>query len=304
MDRRQLEYFLAVAAHGSFTSAAHSVGVTQPSLSHTILSLERELGTTLFHRLGRGVTLTTAGEALLEPARQVLRQFAMAYALVRNVGDLAAGRLDIVAVTTLAVDPLARLVGLFRRSYPAIDVTITDPEHATAVAEMVRTGQCELGMADFSVPVEGLRALEFPEQEVLAVLPPGSVLPLNGSLDAEEVVAMDLIATPLGTTTRTLVEHALNASGVSIRVAVETSHRAAIVPLVLHGAGVALLPRPMAEDAERQGAVIAPLTPPVLRRVRLLWRRGPLSPAANAFIDLASSESPCTGPIDDAYGSG
>jgi LysR family carnitine catabolism transcriptional activator len=291
MDRRQLEYFLAVAAHGSFTSAASALRVAQPSLSHAIKAVEREVGAMLFHRLSRGVTLTAAGEALVRPAQQVLRDFAAAHASVQMVSDVAAGRLDIVAQTTLAVHPLADLVGAFRRAHPAVSISIEDPEHAAAVAEMVRTGRSELGVTDFSVPVGDLRTYELPEQQVLAVLPPDADIDPARPLPVATVAAFDLIVTPLGTASRTLLEFTLAGAGVPLRIAVETPHRAAIVPLVLAGAGATLLPRPMAEDAARQGARITRIDPPVVRRVQLLWRREPLSPAGRAFVRIVVSET-------------
>ena len=100
--------------------------VAQPSLSLAIRSIEREVGAVLFHRLSRGVTLTAAGEALLRPAQQVLRDFAAARAAVQMVSDVAAGRLDIVAQTTLAVHPLAGLVGAFRQAHPGAAVVDAD----------------------------------------------------------------------------------------------------------------------------------------------------------------------------------
>jgi LysR family transcriptional regulator, carnitine catabolism transcriptional activator len=285
MDRRQLECFLAVASHGSFTSAASALRVAQPSLSYTIRALERELGTPLFQRLGRGVKLTPEGQALVASAQAVLRAFASAQSSVQQVAQLQAGRLDLVALTSLAVDPLAGFVGEFRRAHPGVDVRIEDPEHAAAVAERVRAGDCELGLADFSVPPLGLRALELDEQEILVVLPPTSELGSGSVMQIADIAGMDLIATPPGTTTRLLLEQSLAAAGVPLRVAVETPHRAAIVPLVLSGAGVTLLPRPMAEGAAMQGARIVAIDPPIVRRVRLLWRE-PLSRPADAFVRM------------------
>lgn len=289
MDRRQLEYFLAVAAHGSFTSAASALRVAQPSLSYAIKAIEREVGALLFHRLSRGVALTAAGEALLRPAQQVMRDFAAARASVQMVSDVAAGRLDIVAHTTLAVHPLAGLVGAFRKAYPAVAIGIEDPEHAAAVAEMVRNGHSELGLTDFSVVVDDLRTYELPDQQMLVVLPPETDIGTDEPLTAAQVAALDLILAPPGTASRALLESALADAGAPLRVAVETPHRAAIVPLVLAGAGATLLPRSMAEDAARQGARIAPLEPPVVRRVQLLWRREPLTPAGRAFVGMVVS---------------
>jgi DNA-binding transcriptional LysR family regulator len=213
MERRHLEYFLAVANHGSFTSAASALRIAQPSLSYAIRSLEREFGAALFHRLGRGIALTSAGEALLGPARQALREFEMAWTRVQQVASLEAGRLDVVALTSLAVDPLARLVGEFRIAHPGIQVRIVDPERAVAVPELVRRGECEVGFVDSSAPLGGLNALDLPDQEMYAVLPPQHGERVDEPLTLKQVAALGLVITPPGSATRTLVEIALAEAG-------------------------------------------------------------------------------------------
>src|SRR5580704_6663240 len=107
MDVRQLRAFVAVVDHGGVTRAAAELHVAQPSLSQTIRSLEHEFGVELFHRVGRRLVLTSAGEALLGPARQVLRDMDTVGASVAQVKGLTAGRLDLVAEPTLATDPVA-----------------------------------------------------------------------------------------------------------------------------------------------------------------------------------------------------
>ena len=81
MDLRQLGYVVAVVDHGGFTRAAAAMHVAQPSLSQAIRSLEAELGVELFRRIPQGTRLTSAGESLLGPARQTLRNFAAAQAM-------------------------------------------------------------------------------------------------------------------------------------------------------------------------------------------------------------------------------
>src|SRR3954451_5489165 len=98
MDVRQLAYVVAVADHGGFTSAAAALGITQPSLSQGVRALENELGTELFVQAGRNVRLTTAGEAVLGPARQAVRDLEPAMLAVDAVRGLEAGRLDLVTL--------------------------------------------------------------------------------------------------------------------------------------------------------------------------------------------------------------
>src|SRR6056297_3665676 len=92
MDVRQLGYFIAVAEHGSLASAAHSIGIAQPSLSIQIKNLEGRLGTQLLVRSPRGVSLTDAGQVLLKHARFVLEAVERAKEEVRQAGVTPAGK--------------------------------------------------------------------------------------------------------------------------------------------------------------------------------------------------------------------
>ncbi len=289
MERRQLEYFIAVVEHGGFTTAAVALHTSQPALSHAIRTLERELGGPLFHRLPQGVVLTAAGEALVRPAQQVLRDLSTARSLVREVLGLSGGRLDIVSQTTLSVDPLADMLGRFHRAHPKVSVHVVDPERGAAVAHMVAAGQCELGLVDASVTTRDLLGLDLPEQEMHIVLPADHPHPTGDTITSRQLAALDLIVTPPGTETRSVLDDLCTTLGVAPRIVVETAHRAMIVPLILSGVGAALLPTSMARDAAQRGARTLSHRPRLLRHGRLIWRSGPLSPAAQAFVDLVAA---------------
>jgi DNA-binding transcriptional LysR family regulator len=292
MDLRSLGYVVAIVDEGGFGKAADALGVTQPSLSQAVKALENELGAQLFHRLGRSVTLTAAGEALLGPARQALRDAEVARAAVTDVAGLRAGRLDLVCLPTLAVYPVAELVGRFRTQHPGVQVHIVEPEDADAVAELVRTGASELGFAELPLRLADLDSVELTSHQFVAVTrPPG-----EGPIGIAELATLPLIATPPGTSTRRQIEEAFAAAGHSPTIAVETDHREAIVAMVLAGAGIAILPEPVARARATQlrGGVVRPITPRIERRIGLIRRRGPLSPAAQAFTALAVPGSPAT----------
>ena len=143
VERRQLESFLAVAEAGSFTRAASRLSIAQPSLSHSIGALEKELGVTLFERHGRGVRLTAAGEALMAPAQRTVRSFSLARGAVRAVADAGFGRLTIVSNTLWTVDPLVRVVGEFRQLQPGVRFVLTDPTNRSDVLDRLRSGEPE-----------------------------------------------------------------------------------------------------------------------------------------------------------------
>lgn len=290
MDLRQVQYVVAVVDNGGFTRAAASIPVSQPALSQAVAALERELGIALFDRAGRAVRLTDAGEAFLGPARAMLREARNARTAVADVAGVVTGRLELVCLPTLVAEPLVGLVGRFRRAHPGVTIRIIEPEDGASVVDLVRRGACELGVGDPPDRAD-LGVDHLLDQELLAVLPPGTPKPRR-RLDVADLATMPLLTTPVGTSTRQLVDDAVRAAGAEPSIAVETDHREAIVPLVLAGAGAALLPEPLAKRAAADGAVIARLDPPVRRRVVLLRRPGALSPAAAAFRALALGSAP------------
>jgi DNA-binding transcriptional LysR family regulator len=88
-----------------------------------------------------------------------------------------------------------------------------------------------------------------------------------------------------------LLEQALAAVGVTPQIAVQTAAREAIIPLVLAGAGAALLPAPLALEAQRRGATVRSARPSITRTVGLVHRQGRLSPAAAALLALATEST-------------
>ncbi len=291
MDERKLRYFLAVVDEGSVTRAADRLRVAQPSLSQALRALESELEVQLFHRVGRGVRLSAAGETLVGPARQILRSIADARHAISGVVELTTGTLEIAALATLAVDPMATLIGRFRERHPGIQVQVLEPESADGVVAQVRDGTCELGAAHLPVPGAQIIAHPLGEQELMFVLPPTAAPAGEQALGARDLSRTQLVVSPPGTSTRMLLEQALAAVGVTPQIAVQTAAREAIVPLVLAGAGAALLPAPLAYEAKRRGAIVRSAQPAINRQVGLIHRKGPLSAAARSFLALATNNA-------------
>lgn len=290
MERRQLEFFLAVADAGSFTGAAARVRVAQPSLSYAIRTLEKELGVELFERLGRGVRLTPAGEALRGPAARTVRSFDLAAGAVRTLGQEGYGRLTVVASTLWAVEPLVPVLAAFRQVFPGVQVVVADPRHRADVLDQVRTGEAQFGLLDGPPPAGAFESQFLVEQELVAVLPPAMAYD-DPTIGIELLADRGLISTSPGTALRELVEQRLAEVGRPGDVAVQTAHAAAVVPLVLAGAGVALLPEGIAAAALHEGARTVRLDPPSRARVSLIWRTGELDPVAAQLVATAQEIS-------------
>lgn len=299
MDLRQLEYVIAVVDEGGFTRAARSVHVSQPALSQAVRSLERDLGVELFNRSGRTVALTSAGEALLGPARQALRDARSAREAIDEVKGLTAGRLDLVCLATLAVDPVAGLVGAFRRRHPGVRVRIEEPGDAGAALTAVRDGSAEIAVTDLGDDLSGLLSIEMSTQEMVVLVPDSlmdglsSAATTSGSIDLAALADLPIVAPPPGTSVRRLLDETLAGIGRYPDVVVETAHRETIGPLVRAGAGAAVLPagmEPAAIGVDGSVRVLA-LDPPIRRRVGAVHRDAALSPAARSFLEVLHGSS-------------
>ena len=292
MDSRRLAIFLAVVDEGGFTAAADTLAMSQPAVSQAIRELEEDLGTPLFHRLGRVVTPTAAGEALVLPARQAHHDLYIGRQIVAEVAGLGAGRLDLACLPTLAGSPLAPLVGAFRAAYPGVSIRLSDPENSAELLHFVRSGESEVGLVE-RVEADGLVTVDLPSQEFLVVLPPGSEAASPFRL--RDLASYPLVAAPPGSSTRRLLDDALKKAVAKATVVVEAAQREALLPLILAGAGAGLLPRPLAETAATLGCVVVDPHPKVTRAVALIHRDGTLTPAARRFVELAAGRASLAG---------
>jgi DNA-binding transcriptional LysR family regulator len=288
MDARQLEYFLAVVDHGGVNRAAQALHLAQPSLSQAIRTLERDLGSQLFHRVGRRVVLTPAGQALVEPARQVVRGLASARASVESTAGLQAGRVEIAAMPSQTVEPLSSMIRGFTTEYPGLSVAIRAAPTATVVLDMVKSGVTELGLLGTPEPAKapGVHLEPAGVQRFVLIAPPGSPFADGRVVRREELRGQRLIVGQTGTGMRRLVDE-LQADGIELTTVVESEHREAFLPLVLGGVGCAVLTDSWAPLARQAGATVSLLEPPAYLQLSLASRDAPLSPAAEAFLKVA-----------------
>jgi DNA-binding transcriptional LysR family regulator len=202
---------------------------------------------------------------------------------VADVVGLRAGRVDLAALPTLAADPVAAVVGRFRRAHPAVTVGLLAPSEPVELADMVRSGRAELGVTEAGAHTEGLDERPLAAQELVLVRPPGTPVH-RGPLRLDRLAEVALAATPPGTSLRSLVDQALAAAGVTPTIAVETEQRDALVPLALAGAGSAFVPASLGASAAAQGAVVCRTSPRLLRRIAVVHRPDALAPAAVAVL--------------------
>src|SRR3954464_15336356 len=122
MTNQQLAYFLAAAAYGSFSAAAETLHLAQPSLSEQVRRLEDELGVELFARTTRGLTLTEAGRTLRPEGEAALAAPHAPGPPVLGVGGLVAGQVTMGILARPPSESVARVVQRFRAEHPGVRV--------------------------------------------------------------------------------------------------------------------------------------------------------------------------------------
>jgi len=287
MDMRQMEYFLAVVDCGGVTRAAAQLRVAQPSLSQAVRKLEKDLGVELFHRVGRGLVLSPAGEALVGPARSILREVESAENAVRDVGAMRGGRIDIASLSDLSSDPLSVWVAKFRRQYPDVRFHIEERDETADIVSLVRSGACELGILALPLPTEDLIGEELIDQQLVLVCPPGTDARWPDPVPIEALTRVPFVMGEKGTATRDFIDRSLRLHGVEPDVAVEVRQRGAVLPIVLAGGGVSIVALRSGLDAMLRGGVVRELSPRLTRRMGVVRRPGRMTHASTEFLACA-----------------
>ena len=159
MDLRQLEIIRAIADTGSFTAAGEKLHVSQSAISRQILLLEEELGEPVFHRIGRRIRITPAGESLLQLSNRVFQDLAETVSAISDKRESLSGTMRLVGGMTVCLYVFPVLLAEVRRSHPNLDLKITVGSAERSIA-MLRSGAGDLGL--ITLPVEASDLVSVP----------------------------------------------------------------------------------------------------------------------------------------------
>ena len=285
MELRQLTYFVAVAQKLNFSRAAEDLSVSQPGISQQIQALEAELGVQLFDRLGRRLNLTSAGEALLPHAYQILAQVDTARADVRDLSQLTRGKASLGAPPTVSTHLLPSRLTRFRRRYPGLEVTLREAG-TESLLRQIEDSQLDLAIVvSDNLPASVDSAPLLDEKYVLAV---GLLHPLSrqNAVALADLAGEAFILFPEGYKLREVTLSACKRAGFEPKVALDGGAMQSALEFVAAGLGVALVPQ-LALDGVKNIRGLAISDQDLHRQLGLVWRRDRhLSAAARALRDF------------------
>jgi LysR family nitrogen assimilation transcriptional regulator len=246
METRYLKAFLKIADTGSISRAAESLGIAQPSLSQQLLRLEDEVGTALFRRTARGVTLTEAGRVFQEHARQILCGTEQAVEDLRGLSGEATGEVIVAVPWTISQIAAVTLVEAFRRHAPLVRLRLVE-----ALTGQIRgwldSGKIDLGVLHDLGPIRHLSTRPLAVEELFLAGPAGRYGTAEDPVTIEpaHLAGMPLVLPGQPHGLRQVIEHECSALHLMPSVALELDAIGHIGALVARGECATIAPLPV-----------------------------------------------------------
>lgn len=242
LETRSLQLVLAIAEHGTLTQAARHLHLTQSALSHHLLQLEGRLRLPLFHRMGRRMVPTAAGERVVRLGRRVLPEIAREEEMLRAE---ASGRSGVIRLSTECFTSyhwLPRVLAPFRASFPDVDVEIV-AEASAAPLDALLESRLDLAILHSDPPRAGGRTFPLFTDEMVLVTSPRHRLAARRSINPVDLQGEHLINYALPSEMPSVVREFLSAEGVTPQRTSSVQLTEAIVEMVKADMGVSILTR-------------------------------------------------------------
>ena len=280
MTLTELRYIVAVARERHFGRAAEGCFVSQPTLSVAVKKLEDELGVTLFERGPGEVSVTPAGQRIVEQAQRVLEESARIKEIAAAGRDPLAGPLRLGAIYTIGPYLLPKLIPILRRSAPAMQLLIQE-NFTHALADMLKSGEVDVILIALPFEEPGIATRAVYDEPFLVAVPKGHPWEGRKKVTSEELTKESLLLLGEGHCFRDQVLeicHVIRKRGGDSRSpiarTVEGGSLETIRQMVAGGVGVTVLPATSVNQGGGDLVRIVPFAKPVpTRRVGLAWRR-------------------------------
>lgn len=300
MNFRKLRYFCTIAAEGSLSKAAEKLFVAQPALSRQLSELEEEVGTSLFNRQARGVTLTAAGKTFLRDAAKILEDMEEAksralQAAQGQVGSLDIGLIEYFSWHRSVVQPIR----LFREQHAGVSLKLSTWEASTDIQNRVIEGELDCGFA-FNRPKDDKHLTGLPVLSVgfLLAVPANSPLAQRSSITMGELAHEPFVWIPRDVAPvhydRCLM--LCNQAGFSPRIAQIATTESGRLSLVAAGVGCAIVTSAGIYWKPEQVSLLSLSDVDLKIDLELVWRQDNPSPTLTNFISaVKASVAPDTG---------
>jgi len=288
MDFDQLETFLEVARHASFSRAAEKRFRTQPAISSQIRSLEEEVGAKLFDRSGGKVSLTAGGKAFQKYVEETLDARKAMLVSIAEMERVPRGEIIVGANEGTCLHILPEVFADFKKQYPDVSVNIKRSDYA-GILESVIDNSVDFGVVSLPVTDNRLTVVLIHRDELVIIVPPSHPLGKMKSAPIGEAAKFPLVVPKVGHT-RDALEELFHERRLKPNYTMELDSSELLKRFVAAGVGVGFIARSnVVEDVRARSLAAVTIADAQIRRdLALVFRKDKaLSRAALAFIDIA-----------------
>lgn len=291
MADRRLQVFHAVAKQMSFTKAAEVLFMTQPAVTFQIKQLEEHYNIRLFERGHGRISLTSAGDLVLDYADRILALSSELETKLKEITGRVSGPLLIGASTTIAEFMLPRVLGEFKARYPEVHAKLFVANSET-IENRVAEHTLDIGLIEAPSHLPALLTEACCEDELQVIVSPGHPLAEHKQVSPKQLLPYPYISREAGSGTREFTDLYFRKSGISLEdlnIEMELGSPEALKGVVAVGMGFAIMSRVAIEKEKKLGELLAlPLAPKLIRTLSLVYPKEKFrSRLVNAFIDFA-----------------
>lgn len=217
MEFNQIESFLGVIKHKSFSAAAKELYLAQPTISNNIQRLESELKTTLINRTSKSISLTDSGKLFYKYAVELINIRDKAQFEIMEYENNIQGQIEIMASSIPEQYILPYIIKNFKKSYPKISFIVKQKNSKDIIDDIIR-GKETYGVVGAKIPSRKLDYLDFCEDELLLALPNTEKYSLlqEEDIDINFLLSQDFLFRIEGSGTRIFIENCLKESDINI----------------------------------------------------------------------------------------
>jgi DNA-binding transcriptional LysR family regulator len=297
MNLNQLKVFCEVVERKGFTRAAEALYLTQPAVSRQVQELERHFGMDLFEQIGKRIYPTEAGTVLYNYAKEIFHTLDDLDVEINQLKGLKAGHLRIAASATAGTYLLPPLLGVFKRRYPGVDISLEIYNSQQVEQRLLQYQQLDLGVTERPVTEEALYFEAFDTDQLVVIVSADHPLAGKGIISASDLQGERFILREVGSGTRDLLDEEFERLNLRVKRVMELGSTAAVKQAVAAGLGISVVSI-RAIGLEVEAGLLRTLQCPDMRLTREICfvhhKDKRMSRAATAFLQILKKAFPET----------
>jgi LysR family nitrogen assimilation transcriptional regulator len=292
MDLKQMQYFLCLAREGNVTRAARQLNIVQPALSMQIAKLEKSLGKQLFYRASRGMSLTAAGEALVQRIAPIMTDIDRVRGEIAQLDGKISGRVSIGMITSAAQSTLPASSAAIAAKYPEIHLLVCEG-YSETMLEWVTAGQLDIAIVNTAAPRLTPTARHILDEEMLLAHGADNTVQLAKVVSFDRLKDLDLVIPSRRHGLRRILDDAAAKAGFSLKPRLEIDTLSAICEVVATTDLMTILPGIVLHSTLAAGRIKARRlrNPTIVRSVA--WVTNPrrsVSAAMTAVMEIIAGD--------------